>query len=107
MTAVPGDARLTDAEREALAYAALLDVNDDVMTALAATAEAILSDRLPEATTVTEWGVRHPGGVEEKRVPESLARRNVQQHPDHILIRRQVTRTADHVGPWEPVEVTE
>lgn len=134
MTAVPGDARLTDAERADLCICPLTTKLRPAMEGdthvygcrlYAKRVLAILRDRLPEAITVTEWGVRselstgeHTGRPWTTRVAaeQSAERlRGIWRHsPDNIagattppafdsirIVRRTVTRYADHYGPWE------
>lgn len=50
-----------------------------------------------------EWAVRHPDGVTEENVPESLAARSVKDHPDRTLLRRERIVTPDAVTDYQPV----
>jgi hypothetical protein len=101
-----GEPTLTEAEQEALlllgepslipgSTARWVNTRD-----LIPAVEAILRDRLPEATTVTEWGVREPsgsvygyptGGEKRARYIASLVR------------GRTVVQRSIHYGPWEEV----
>lgn len=63
---------------------------------------------LPDATIVTEWGMRLPGGgvafpdLTNDPTGEGW-HRAFSRRPGSILVRRTVTSYADRVGPWEPM----
>lgn len=107
MTAVPGDARLTDAEKDWLR-----EITDTVTGGLwtqehdpllFAVVEAILRDRLPEATTVTERGVEVNEASEIQGPIDNW--QGYQRGELRATHQRTHTRYADHYGPW--TEVTE
>lgn len=61
--------------------------------------EAILRDRLPDATTSTEWGVRHEPTGDVYPYPvggEKRAREIAARYSDCIIVRRRL-------GPWKRV----
>jgi len=80
--------------------------------AIADVVAGLLRDRLPEATTVTEWGVRRGEGVEWFGIKPGGAAgvftedeaRYISTRSKRVLVRRTATRYADQYGPWEEVE---
>jgi hypothetical protein len=117
---VPGDARLTQDQRRSLGCDCWrLDGEwHHKPKCPVPTVEAILRNRLPEATTVTEWGVRYGDGECEHagqnvaEVEQFIAslRNGIQErhyeaddYEPMTVVRRTVTRYTDHYGPWEQV----
>lgn len=123
--AVPGDARLTDDaeltqdERRSLGCDCwqIDGVWQHKRGCRVPAVEAILRDRLPEATTVTEWGVRYEDGTVVSAgwmngPSEAFARAAFTNQtkmlprphgePERVMARQRTTY-APHVGPWEQV----
>lgn len=103
MTAVPGDARLTQDERRSLGCDCWrLDGEwHHKPKCPVPTVEAILRDRLPEATTVTEWGVRDREGDHGPWTERQARQDRALGTAPAVVIHRPHTTYADHYGPWE------